>query len=87
MSLDEQFNAAAERVKTLTKRPTDEEFLELYALFKQATVGDNNTSKPGLLDLKGKAKWEWWNKQKGKSQDDAKKEYIAFVEKLVSKYA
>ncbi|TMW50375.1 hypothetical protein DOY81_004529 [Sarcophaga bullata] len=87
MSLDEQFNAAAERVKTLTKRPTDEEFLELYALFKQATVGDNNTSKPGLLDLKGKAKWEWWNKQKGKSQDDAKKEYVAFVEKLVAKYA
>ncbi|KAI8126011.1 putative acyl-CoA-binding protein [Lucilia cuprina] len=87
MSLDEQFNAAAERVKTLTKRPTDEEFLELYALFKQATVGDNNTSKPGLLDLKGKAKWESWNKQKGKSQEDAKKEYVAFVEKLVAQYA
>jgi len=32
-------------VKALTKRPTDEELLELYALFKQATVGDNNTCK------------------------------------------
>uniref|UniRef100_A0A1L8EFZ3 Putative acyl-coa-binding protein n=1 Tax=Haematobia irritans TaxID=7368 RepID=A0A1L8EFZ3_HAEIR len=87
MSLDEQFNAAAESVKTMTKRPTDEEFLELYALFKQATVGDNTTSKPGLLDLKDKAKWEWWNKQKGKSQEDAKKEYIAFAAKLVATYA
>jgi len=27
-------------VKGLTKRPTDQELLELYALFKQATVGD-----------------------------------------------
>lgn len=71
----------------MTKRPTDEEFLELYALFKQATVGDNTTAKPGLLDLKGKAKWEWWNKQKGKSQEDAKKEYIAFAAKLVATYA
>lgn len=83
----QDFNAAAERVKTLTKRPTDEEFLELYGLFKQATVGDNNTAKPGMFDLKGKAKWEWWNKQKGKSQDDAKTQYIEFVNQLVVKYA
>ncbi|XP_023177142.1 acyl-CoA-binding protein homolog [Drosophila hydei] len=87
MSLTEQFNAAAEKVKTLTKRPSDDEFLELYALFKQATVGDNETSKPGLLDLKGKAKWEAWGKQKGKSTEAAQKEYIAFVETLVAKYA
>lgn len=83
----QQFNAAAEKVKTLTKRPSDDEFLELYALFKQATVGDNETSKPGLLDLKGKAKWEAWNKQKGKATEAAQKEYIAFVEGLVAKYA
>ncbi|KAI9581550.1 acyl-CoA-binding protein homolog [Glossina fuscipes] len=87
MSLDEEFNAAAERIKTMTKRPNDEEFLELYALFKQANMGDNNTSKPSLFDLKAKAKWEWWNKQKNKSQDEAKKEYIAFVERMMSKYA
>ncbi|XP_034483822.1 acyl-CoA-binding protein homolog [Drosophila innubila] len=87
MSLTEQFNAAAEKVKSLTKRPSDDEFLELYALFKQATVGDNETSKPGLLDLKAKAKWEAWGKQKGKSTDVAQKEYIAFAEGLVAKYA
>ncbi|EDW40222.1 GL25029 [Drosophila persimilis] len=87
MSLTEQFNAAAEKVKNLTKRPSDDEFLELYALFKQASVGDNNTNKPGLLDLKGKAKWEAWNKQKGKSTEAAQKEYVTFVEGLVAKYA
>ncbi|EDV97753.1 acyl-CoA-binding protein homolog [Drosophila grimshawi] len=87
MALTEQFNAAAEKVKSLTKRPSDDEFLELYGLFKQATVGDNETSKPGMLDLKGKAKWEAWNKQKGKATDEAQKEYVAFVEGLVAKYA
>lgn len=45
MSLDERFNEAAEQVKLLTKRPTDQELLQLYALFKQGTFGDNNTSK------------------------------------------
>ncbi|XP_016987069.1 acyl-CoA-binding protein homolog [Drosophila rhopaloa] len=87
MSLSEQFNAAAEKVKSLTKRPSDDEFLELYALFKQASVGDNDTAKPGLLDLKGKAKWEAWNKQKGKSSEAAQQDYVTFVEGLVAKYA
>ncbi|XP_017043469.1 acyl-CoA-binding protein homolog [Drosophila ficusphila] len=87
MPVSEQFNAAAEKVKSLTKRPSDDEFLELYALFKQASVGDNDTAKPGLLDLKGKAKWEAWNKQKGKSSEAAQQEYITFVEGLVAKYA
>lgn len=40
----QKFEEAAEAVKALTKRPSDEELLDLYALFKQATVGDNDTS-------------------------------------------
>lgn len=42
-------------------------------------------SKPGMFDFKGKAKWEAWNKRKGKSQDDAKAEYVACVEKICGK--
>lgn len=40
----QKFAEAAEVVQAFTKRPTDEELLELYALFKQGTVGNNNTS-------------------------------------------
>jgi acyl-CoA-binding protein len=40
--LQEDFDAAAERIKPVTG-PTDNEKLELYGLFKQATVGDNET--------------------------------------------
>ncbi|XP_012286365.1 acyl-CoA-binding protein homolog [Orussus abietinus] len=85
MSLDERFNEAAEEVKALASQPNDADLLELYALFKQATVGDCNTERPsGLLDFKGKAKWDAWNGKKGKSQDDAKKEYIDKVTSLVA---
>jgi len=83
---DEALNKAAEEVKNLTKKPTDAEMLSVYSLYKQGTVGDCNTSRPGMLDLKGKAKWDAWDKCKGKSQADAKSEYVALVEELKGKY-
>lgn len=61
--------------------------MEFYGLYKQSTVGDNNTAEPGALDLKGKAKWSAWNKHKGLSQDAAKAAYIATYEKYAPKYA
>ncbi|CAL1541075.1 unnamed protein product [Lymnaea stagnalis] len=85
--LDAQFNAAAEEVKKLTKDPSDEEKLTLYGLFKQVTVGDCNTGRPGMFDLKGKAKWDAWNALKGKSKVDAQNEYVNHVEELKNKYA
>ncbi|ENN70458.1 putative acyl-CoA-binding protein [Dendroctonus ponderosae] len=83
MSLDERFNKAAEDVKALKSKPTDNDLLELYALFKQGTVGDVNTSRPGMLDLKGKAKWDAWNGKKGVSQTEAKEQYIVKVQSLI----
>ncbi|KAF8771241.1 putative acyl-CoA-binding protein like [Argiope bruennichi] len=65
MSLDEKFNSAAASVKDMKNRPSDSELLELYALYKQATIGDCNIDQPGALDLKAKAKWEAWNGKKG----------------------
>lgn len=63
--LEQQFQQAAETIKNLKARPTDEELLILYALFKQATVGDNDQPKPGMFQLKEKAKHEFWMKKKG----------------------
>ncbi|OXB67676.1 hypothetical protein ASZ78_015208 [Callipepla squamata] len=42
MALQADFDGAAEDVKKLKTRPTDEELKELYGLYKQATVGDIN---------------------------------------------
>lgn len=77
---------AAERLKTLTERPSNEEFLNLYGLFKQATVGDNKTSKPGMFDMKGQFKWKAWKDKSGMSQDDAAAAYVALVDELLEKY-
>ncbi|CAD5210661.1 unnamed protein product [Bursaphelenchus xylophilus] len=80
------FEEAVEKVKNLKTSPSNDELLEVYALFKQATVGDNTTAKPGLFDLKGKAKWGAWDAKKGLSQDDAKAKYVALYEELAAKY-
>lgn len=86
---EETFNKAAAAIKASANeniKMTDDELLQIYSLFKQATVGDNNTNKPGMLDFKGKAKWEAWNKVKGKSKEDSRAEYIALAKSLLEKY-
>ncbi|XP_058889870.1 acyl-CoA-binding protein-like isoform X2 [Acipenser ruthenus] len=80
------FDKAAEEVKNLKSQPSDQEMLEIYSLFKQATVGDVNTARPGMLDFKGKAKWDAWDARKGMGKEDAMKAYIAKVEELKEKY-
>ncbi|KAJ8415248.1 hypothetical protein AAFF_G00009460 [Aldrovandia affinis] len=80
------FEKAAEEVKNLLTKPTDAEMLDIYSLYKQTTVGDANTARPGMLDFSGKAKWDAWEKRKGMSKDDAMKAYIDKVEELKGKY-
>lgn len=57
----EEFDAAAERAKPLTDLSNDQK-LVLYGLFKQATVGDVNTSRPWGIDMVGCAKWYYYLK-------------------------
>lgn len=84
--MSDEFTKAAEDVKKLKSSPTDEEKLALYGLYKQATVGDVNTDRPGMLDFTGKAKWDAWNSRKGMSTADAEKEYIAVADKCIAQY-
>jgi diazepam-binding inhibitor (GABA receptor modulating acyl-CoA-binding protein) len=86
MAQDEEFSAAQARVKQLSKTPASDELLELYAYFKQATVGDAQGSRPGMLDFKGRAKFDAWSARQGMSSDSAKSAYVALVQKLVTKY-
>lgn len=62
--LKQAFEQAAKDANNFTKLPKDDELLELYGLYKQATIGDNNTSKP-LVDFKGRYKWDAWNNNNG----------------------
>jgi acyl-CoA-binding protein len=79
------FKTAAADVQELPKRPGNDDLLSLYALYKQATEGDVQGSRPGLLDMTGRAKYDAWAKRKGLATNDAMKQYVALVEKLKKK--
>ena len=87
MATQEQFQQAVEKSKTLTKRPSNEELLQLYALFKQATEGDVSGDRPGGFDFKAIAKFDAWADLKGKSKEASIDEYVSLVEKLHQQYA
>ena len=69
-----------------SKTPDSSELLELYALYKQGTGGDVTGSRPGMLDFKGRAKYDAWATKKGVSRDAAQKSYVELVGKLAAKY-
>jgi acyl-CoA-binding protein len=83
----QQFDGAVQRSKQFTSRPSNEELLQLYALYKQATEGDVSGEKPGGFDFKGIAKFDAWEALKGKPKKEAMLEYVALVDKLHQQYA
>ncbi len=86
MELIEEFNNAVTESKNLTKRPTNEEMLELYSLFKQGSEGDVSGERPGGFDFKAIAKFDAWSARKGLSKEDAMQQYIDLMKKLQEQY-
>ncbi len=84
MSNSSQFLQAVEAVNQLSTKPDNTTLGILYGLYKQATVGNNNTNKPSIIDIKGNIKWSNWNNYKGYSKHQAEVEYIKLVNKLIS---
>jgi diazepam-binding inhibitor (GABA receptor modulator, acyl-CoA-binding protein) len=80
--LKARFEQAAVDVKGLSQRPSDNDMLSLYALYKQATEGDVAGEKPGFFDFVGRAKYEAWEGLRGVSAEDAMKRYIDKVKAL-----
>ncbi len=81
---DEAFNTAQAEIQQLPRKPNNDELLELYGLFKQATVGDVSGKRPGTFDFKGRAKYDAWAERKGTAKDAAKQAYVELVERLVA---
>ncbi|KAK6011986.1 acyl CoA binding protein [Ostertagia ostertagi] len=82
-SNQELFEKAQANVKTLTEEPDVDVKLQMYALFKQATVGDVQGSRPGMMDFAGRAKFDAWTKVKGISKEEAQAKYAKIVESLL----
>lgn len=84
------FEAAAKAAKQLKAKPENDELLQMYAYYKQATQNPafESADKPGMFDLKGKYKYKAWEKivQEGVTPADAETKYIAFVEEMKKKH-
>jgi len=57
MALEDDFKLAVEFVKNVKggKAPSMTDKLNFYALFKQATTGENKEKRPGALDMVNRA--------------------------------
>lgn len=80
--LEALFQKAQKKSNELPERPDNDTLLKLYALYKQATKGDAGDDRPGMFDFVARAKFDAWAEMKGTPSDEAKKQYIALVDKL-----
>ncbi|XP_004707370.1 diazepam-binding inhibitor-like 5 [Echinops telfairi] len=80
-----EFELACAAVKELKGPVSDGEKLLVYSYYKQATLGDCNIPAPPATDVKAKAKWEAWTKNKGMTKMDAMRIYVTKVEELKKK--
>ncbi|ANE42814.1 acyl-CoA-binding protein [Deinococcus puniceus] len=76
------FKQAQEDVQALSSKPGNDTMLKLYALYKQATLGDTTGERPGGFNFVAAAKYDAWKALAGQSQADAQAEYVALVERL-----
>lgn len=81
--LQAAFEAAVRNSTSLSERPDNATLLKIYALYKQATKGDNEAKKPSFTDVVGRAKWDAWEKLKGMGADEAKQAYVELIESLL----
>lgn len=82
----EAFKQAVQDSRKLKAKPSQDELLLLYALFKQGTQDPpiEGAENPGTFDLKGKAKKRAWQKvvDEGITPEEAQEKYVALVEQL-----
>ena len=79
---EKAFEQASVTSKTLKKAPDNDALLALYSLYKQGSVGDCSGTRPGVMDMVGRAKFDAWMARKGAARDAAMAEYVALVTKL-----
>jgi len=89
MNLDEKFQLAVNYIQNLPPsgpyNPSNDEKLQFYSLYKQATIGPCKQKKPSFYDLIAKAKWDAWTKISKLSKDDAKKKYVTLFTRVAKK--
>merc|ERR1712046_234256 len=83
---EKAFEAAAAWVKETDMNATQDEKLECYKHYKQATEGDVKGSQPWAVQMEARVKWDAWNSVKGMSKEDAHKHYVDTLKEQRRKY-
>ena len=86
MPLEDDFTSAQTRIRALPRTPSNDDLLALYGLYKQATAGDVAGARPGMLDFRGRAKYDAWTARRGMAKEQAMQSYVEIVGKLVERY-
>ena len=81
--LQARFQKASDDVTKMSKAPEALEKLKLYALYKQATAGDCQDKRPGIINPIGRAKYDAWKALEGTSKEDAMRQYAEYAESLI----
>ncbi|KAI0650154.1 ACBP-domain-containing protein [Trametes meyenii] len=88
--IDAQFDRAVGIVQSLPKtgpiQTAYEDKLDMYSLYKQATVGNVQGPRPSVWDMLGRAKWDAWAKHKDLDPYEAKWLYVDALLKVLRKY-
>ncbi|TRY53427.1 Acyl-CoA-binding protein ACBP with Ankyrin repeat [Cryptosporidium tyzzeri] len=84
LSTNKKFASAADYCANNVSSFSNEELLDLYGFYKQATVGDapeKSGSFFSAFSMKDQAKSKSWASRKGMNPEDAANEYIKLIEK------
>ncbi|ORX80898.1 acyl-CoA binding protein [Anaeromyces robustus] len=85
---DKKFAEAVHIFQNLPQelRPTQEEELEFYGLYKRAVVGQCDIPKPDFFNILALAKWEAWKKLDSLSMLKAREIYVDQLIKLLERF-
>ncbi|XP_077993672.1 acyl-CoA-binding domain-containing protein 5-like [Glandiceps talaboti] len=98
-NVERQFEAAVNVIKCLPKnvprkmlltgpfQPSYEMMKRFYGLYKQATEGPCDKSKPGFWDVVGRQKWDAWSKLGDMTKQQAMQCYVDELKKVFQKYS
>ncbi|CEM24024.1 unnamed protein product [Vitrella brassicaformis CCMP3155] len=86
MASASDFALAAKFVQSMPKdgpvKPTQDDRLNFYKYYKQATEGDCKGDAPWAIQFEANAKHEAWSSVKGLSADEAKVKYVEALNKM-----
>lgn len=76
IDIKETFQEAANRVREITSKLTEDQLLLFYGYYKQAVDGPCNRPKPSWYQMAEKQKWQAWSSLDDMGAEEAMRKYI-----------